>query len=92
MASLYLFRVSDGPSPKSMKALGKCCRNEPQGVSVCTFLLLHVLCIILYSTFIQPILVWQWSFILFVEFYAASFFIEWFTRRFSRSKPAERDY
>ena len=61
-------------------------------VSVCTFLLLHVLCIIVYSTFVQPILVWQWSFILFVEFYAASFFIEWFTRRFSRSKPAERDY
>jgi hypothetical protein len=87
MASLYLFRVSDGPSPKSMKALGKCCRNEPQRPS-----LLHVLCIILYSTFIQPILVWQWSFILFVEFYAASFFIEWFTRRFSRSKPAEWDY
>jgi len=56
------------------------------------FLLLHVLCVILYSTFVQPILVWQWSFILFVEFYAASFFIEWFTRRLSRSKPAERDY
>jgi hypothetical protein len=61
-------------------------------VSVCMFLLLHVLCVILYSTFVQPILVWQWSFILFVEFYAAAFFIEWFTRRLSRSKPAERDY
>jgi len=29
-------------------------------------------------------------FILFVEFYAASFFIDWFTRRFSKSKPAKR--
>ena len=77
MASLYLFRVSDGPSPKSMKALGKCCRNEPQRPS-----LLHVLCIILYSTFIQPILVWQWSFILFVEFYACAY------REFRPYQPA----
>jgi len=53
-------------------------------VSICTFLSLHVLCVYLYSTLVQPILVWQWGVILFLESYAAVPFIEWLTRRLSR--------
>jgi hypothetical protein len=62
-------------------------------VSICVFLLLHVLCIFLYSTYyVRPILVWQWSIFLYVEFYAAGFFVDWLTRKLSRSHPDELDH
>jgi len=44
-------------------------------------LMLHTLGVWLYSTLVQPILVWQWSILLFAESYAAVPLIGWFTRR-----------
>lgn len=44
--------------------------------------LLHLLGVFLYSTHVQPILVWQWPIVGLVEYYGAAFFLEWSTRRF----------
>jgi chromate transport protein ChrA len=54
-------------------------------LGLCILLVFHVLCVYLYSHFVQPILVWQWALVLFVESYAAIPFIDWFMRRVSRS-------
>ena len=54
-------------------------------LSVFVFLLIHVVCVFLYSSFVQPILVWQWGALLVVESYLAFFFFEWLTRRLNKS-------
>ena len=55
--------------------------------AVCVLLLAHVLCVWLYSRFVQRILVWQWGVGLIFESYVAVFFIGWFTKQFSPSAP-----
>ncbi len=42
----------------------------------------HVIGIFLYSTHVQPILVWQWPIVGLLEYFAAAFFLDW-----SRRKP-----
>ena len=51
-------------------------------LTILTLFLLHVLGIFLYSTHLQPILVWQWPIIGLLEYYGAAFFLDWSTRRF----------
>ena len=58
-------------------------------LSVFAFLLIHVVCVFLYSSFLQPILVWQWGILLAVESYLAFFFFEWLTRRLTKSRLPE---
>jgi uncharacterized membrane protein len=54
--------------------------------SVAGFFLLHSLGVWAYSTFVQPILVWQWGVVLAVESFIAVAFIDRFTRWLSPSK------
>ncbi len=44
--------------------------------------LLHVLGVFFYSTYVHPILVWQWAIVGLLEYYGAAFFLEWSTRLF----------
>lgn len=53
-------------------------------ISATLFLTLHVLCVWLFSTFVQPILVWQWGILLAFESYVGIFFIEYLTRWLNR--------
>jgi len=59
--------------------------------SICILFLLHVLGVFFYSNHVEPILVWQWPLVGFVEYYGTAFFLDWATRRFdhdARHKPA----
>jgi hypothetical protein len=50
--------------------------------SVSLFFLLHVLGVLFYTTQVRPILVWQWSIVLFLESFVLVFFVHYSTRRF----------
>ena len=50
--------------------------------SLCIFLLLHISGVLFYSTYISPILGWQWIILLIVECFVLVFFVDWSTRRF----------
>ncbi len=59
--------------------------------SICILFLLHVLGVFFYTNHVEPILVWQWPLVGFVEYYGIAFFLDWATRRFghdARHKPA----
>ncbi len=49
---------------------------------ICTLFLLHVLGVLLYTNFVQPILVWQWSILLVLEIFLIVFLVDWSTKRF----------
>jgi len=44
----------------------------------------HVVCVSLYSVYVQPILVWQWVLLIFAETFVVVFVLDWATRRFGR--------
>ncbi len=50
--------------------------------TILVLFLLHVLGVFFYSTYVRPILVWQWPIVGLLEYYAAAFFLEWWRRRF----------
>jgi len=49
--------------------------------TISALFLLHVLGVFIYSTHVQPILVWQWAIVGLLEYYATAFFLAWLTRR-----------
>jgi hypothetical protein len=49
---------------------------------ICALLLLHVVGVFLYTTFVQPILVWQLSILLVLEVFFIVFLVDWTTKRF----------
>ena len=58
--------------------------------TILVLFLLHVAGVFFYSTYVQPILVWQWSIVGLIEFYPTAFFLEWWTRRFGHLNARER--
>ena len=59
--------------------------------SVVGFFLLHSLSVWAYSTFVQPILVWQWGVVLALESFIAVAFIDRFTRWLSSAAASTPD-
>jgi hypothetical protein len=62
--------------------------------SVSLFFLLHLLGVLFYTTQVRPILVWQWSIVLFLESFVFVFFVHYSTRRFKhldRRREIARD-
>ena len=45
--------------------------------TISVLFLLHVLGVFIYSTQVQPIVVWQWAVVGLLEYYAAAFFLGW---------------
>jgi hypothetical membrane protein len=48
---------------------------------ICALLLVHVLGVLFYSTHVQRIRAWQWPILGMLEFYAAAFFLFWWSAR-----------
>jgi hypothetical protein len=53
--------------------------------SMSLFFLLHALGVFLYTTRVQPLLVWRWIMLLILECFAIVFFVDWSTKRFGHS-------
>lgn len=53
-------------------------------VSMCVFILLHVLFVVYYSVQIHPLLLSDWIIMLVIESFVLVFCIDWLTRRFRR--------
>ena len=50
--------------------------------SMSLFFLFHTLGVFLYTTRVQPLLVWRWIVLLTLECFAIVFFVDWSTKRF----------
>jgi len=50
--------------------------------SISLFFLLHALGVFLYTTRVQPLLVWRWIILLTLECFVVVFFVDWSTKRF----------
>jgi hypothetical protein len=55
-------------------------------LSTCAFFAVHVIAILFFSTYIQPLLVWQWVIVLIVESWIFAITIVLSTRYFGRSR------
>ena len=62
--------------------LGRWKRQAAFWPTIAVLFLIHVLGVYFYSTHVQPILVWEWAIVGVLEFYAAAFFLYWWTQRF----------
>jgi hypothetical protein len=58
---------------------------------ICTLFLLHVLGVLLYTKFVRPILVWQWSILLVSEVFLIVFLVDWSTKRFRHLGQGRRE-
>lgn len=49
--------------------------------ALCAFFVLHVAGVVVYSTYVHPLLPWQWSVLGLLEGYGGAFFVGWWTTR-----------
>jgi len=55
-------------------------------LSTCAFFVVHVIAVVLFSVYVQPLLVWQWAIVLFVESWIFVTTVILSTRHLERSR------
>lgn len=57
-------------------------------LTILVLFLIHILGVFFYSAYVHPILVWQWPIVGLLEYYAAAFFLSWWTQRLGHANMA----